>query len=60
VRLALAQWEREQEEMARLQSTIDRFGAKTMGAKMAQDRYVLQILLQLVTVKVKYTHFYYK
>ncbi|KAG5188685.1 ABC transporter [Tribonema minus] len=38
VRLALAKFEREQEEMARMQTVIDRFGAKTMGAKMAADR----------------------
>ena len=35
---AQAAFEKNQEEIARLQGFVDRFGAKTMGASMAQSR----------------------
>ena len=38
VRNAQVQYEANQREIARLQGFVDRFGAKTMGASMAQSR----------------------
>lgn len=38
VKVAQAAFEANQKEIARLQSFVDRFGAKTMGASMAQSR----------------------
>ena len=38
VRNAQALYEANQREIARLQGFVDRFGAKTMGASMAQSR----------------------
>lgn len=38
VRNAQALFEANQREIARLQGFVDRFGAKTMGASMAQSR----------------------
>ena len=38
VERAQAAYEKNQEEIARLQGFVDRFGAKTMGASMAQSR----------------------
>jgi ATP-binding cassette, subfamily F, member 3 len=38
VRQAQALWDANQKEIARLQTFVDRFGTKTMGASMAQSR----------------------
>ena len=38
VNRAQAAYEKRQEEIARLQAFVDRFGAKTMGASQAQSR----------------------